>query len=112
MPTALSVLYLSHKYMVPDLIVPVLQYIIFNVNEDTVLPVLQNLLLYYRPPALPSAPSLDPAATCPPASPVPPNHMDLYDKVYFKFTCSVVYSHSKSLSHHHFCHNYILQSVC
>jgi len=79
-PTALSVLYLSHKYIVPDLISPVLQYIIFNTNQDTVLPVLQNLLLYYRPPGLPSAPSLDGSIPTCPASPVPPTHIQLYDK--------------------------------
>ncbi|XP_023325847.1 BTB/POZ domain-containing protein 3 [Eurytemora carolleeae] len=95
-PTALSVLYLSHKYMVPEILEPVLQYILCNVNEDTVLQVLQTILLYYRPPGLPSAPSLPPAPSlqaCEPSSPspsppsppppsLPPQQHDLYEKVF------------------------------
>ena len=46
--TALSLLYLAHKYMVPDLVLPVLQYLILNTSDDYVLPVLQAVLLYYR----------------------------------------------------------------
>ena len=47
-PTALSLLYLAHKYMLTELVAPVLNYIVHNINPDTVLPVLQTFLLYYR----------------------------------------------------------------
>ena len=79
-PTALSVLYLSHKYMVPEILEPVLQYIICNVNESCVLQVLQTILLYYIPPGLPTAPSapsglgpsFTPVSTLPSAPPLNP----------------------------------------
>ena len=46
--TALSLLSLAHMYMVPDLVSPVLQYLIHNTSEDSVLLVLQDVLLYHR----------------------------------------------------------------
>lgn len=94
--TALALLYLAHKYMVPDLVPPVLQYLIHNTTEDHVLPVLSAVLLYYRPPLLPSAPCLEGEEKCP-SLPTSGYQQGLYDKLFYLCLSIIDKSASKVL---------------